>query len=84
MAHVVMIEPNSNDGSLLIPEKDPLLAVEDIAGPAECVPGLVWDHSSRKPCYNLAIHMSAEHNFGMPLSDSLPDCRLVRSVRNRS
>jgi hypothetical protein len=84
MAHVVMIEPNSNDGSLLIPEKDPLLSVEDVAGQLNVSRDWVWDHSSQKPRYNLAIHMSAEHNFGMPLPDSLPDYRLVRSVRNRS
>jgi hypothetical protein len=59
MAHVVMIEPNSNDGSLLIPEKDPLLSVEDVAGRLNVSRDWVWDHSSRKPRYNLAIQTCA-------------------------
>jgi predicted DNA-binding transcriptional regulator AlpA len=58
MAHVVMIEPNSNDGSLLIPEKDSLLSVEDVAGRLNVSRDWVWDHSSRKSPYLPVIRMS--------------------------
>ena len=58
MAHVVMIEPNSNDGSFLIPEKDPLLSVEDVAGRLNVSRDWVWDHSSRKAPYLPVIRMS--------------------------
>jgi predicted DNA-binding transcriptional regulator AlpA len=53
-----MIEPNSNDGSLLIPEKDSLLSVEDVAGRLNVSRDWVWDHSSRKSPYLPVIRMS--------------------------
>lgn len=58
MAHVVMIEPNSNEGSLPTPEKDPLLSVEDVAGRLNVSRDWVWDHSSRKAPFLPVIRVS--------------------------
>ena len=58
MAHVVMIEPKSNEGSLLTPEKDPLLSVEDVAGRLNVSRDWVWDHSSRKAPFLPVIRVS--------------------------
>jgi len=58
MAQVVMIEPNSNDGSLLTPERDSLLSVEDVAGRLNVSRDWVGDHSSRKAPFLPVIRMS--------------------------
>lgn len=58
MAHVVMIEPNSNEGSLPTPEKDQLLSVEDVAGRLNVSRDWVWDHSSRKAPFLPVIRVS--------------------------
>lgn len=57
MAHVVMIEPNSNEGPL-VAEIDPLLSVEAVAGRLNVSRDWVWDHSSRKAPYLPVIRMS--------------------------
>jgi predicted DNA-binding transcriptional regulator AlpA len=53
-----MIEPKSNEGSLLTPEKDPLLSVEDVAGRLNVSRDWVWDHSSRKAPFLPVIRVS--------------------------
>ena len=58
MAHVVMIEPNSNEALIQLPEIDPLLSVEDVAGRLNVSRDWVWDHSSRKAPFLPVIRMS--------------------------
>jgi hypothetical protein len=60
MARVAMIEPNSNEGSLLTPQKNPSSIGGGRRRPPECVQRLSVDHSSRKARYNSVIRMSAE------------------------
>ena len=58
MAHVVMIEPNSKEALIQLPEIDPLLSVEDVAGRLNVSRDWVWDHSSRKAPFLPVIRMS--------------------------
>jgi hypothetical protein len=55
-----MIKPNSNEGSFLTPEKNPLLVEENVADGLNASRDGAWDHSSRNARCNLVNPIGAE------------------------